>query len=410
MRGVSLVGLTVAITAIWFLALRRSAYLARIRGLQPVIAASIGTTTGLAAVSLLNFWILEPLISPSWLLVMAGGVFLLTGGFQAMARGLTPPRRVAVLGGSDRALEVIRDLSARRNGQFQCIGVVADRRNGGMLAGAPILGPSQDLVEILRRDRPEVLVCSSTKARTRTVHRLLDAGVTSVRVVDALEFQERAFHRVATRQVPSSWFASVLDIDQQQYSARAKRAFDVTIACSALVLASPLMLVIAALVRCSGPGPVLFRQLRSGEGGELFHMLKFRTMIPDAEAGEAVWARENDPRVTPIGRVLRKTRLDELPQLWNVLRGEMSIVGPRPERPEFLDILRSEVPFWSRRHLLKPGITGWAQVHLAYTADISGAARKLSYDLYYLKHRSLALDFVILLKTLRVVLRGPGAR
>jgi lipopolysaccharide/colanic/teichoic acid biosynthesis glycosyltransferase len=155
---------------------------------------------------------------------------------------------------------------------------------------------------------------------------------------------------------------------------------------------------------------VFFRQIRVGEGGELFEILKFRTMVPDAESGRAVWASENDPRATRIGNVLRKTRLDELPQLWNVIRGDMSIVGPRPERPEFLDVLGEHVPFWSRRDLLKPGITGWAQVHFAYTADISGAATKLSYDLYYLKHRSLALDALILLKTFGVVLFRRGGR
>jgi lipopolysaccharide/colanic/teichoic acid biosynthesis glycosyltransferase len=168
--------------------------------------------------------------------------------------------------------------------------------------------------------------------------------------------------------------------------------------------------VIPVLIRLTGPGPVLFRQIRVGEGGKLFEILKFRTMVPDAEAGRAVWATDNDPRATPVGRVLRKTRLDELPQLWNVIRGEMSIVGPRPERPEFLDVLGAHVPFWSRRDLLKPGITGWAQVHFAYTADVAGAATKLSYDLYYLKHRSLGLDAVILSKTFGVVLFRRGSR
>ena len=142
----------------------------------------------------------------------------------------------------------------------------------------------------------------------------------------------------------------------------------------------------------------------NGDGDRTF------PMIPDAEVGRAVWASEDDPRATPVGRILRKTRLDELPQLWNVIRGEMSIVGPRPERPEFLDVLGEHVPFWTRRDLLRPGITGWAQVHFAYTADISGAATKLSYDLYYLKHRSLALDALILLKTFGVVLFRRGGR
>jgi exopolysaccharide biosynthesis polyprenyl glycosylphosphotransferase len=408
LRMVSFVGLTATITTIWFLALRKTPSSARGRRLESVIGTAIGTATGLAAVSLLNFWVLEVLISPSTLLVMAGNVLLLAATFEAMAvRGLAP-RRVALVGADDDALELIRGLHAGRNQEFQCIGVVADRLDGIELADVPFLGRSDDLIEILRRERPELIVCSSVSLQTRIVDSLLDAGLTSIRVVDSLEFHEHAFRRVASRQMPPSWFASVVDMHHRHYSARSKRVFDVTAASLALLVLLPFFVLIPLLVRLSGPGPVLIRQVRSGEAGELFEMLKFRSMVQNAEAGRPIWATQDDPRVTRVGRFLRKTRLDELPQLWNVLRGEMSMVGPRPERPEFLDVLGKEVPFWSRRHLLKPGMTGWAQIHFTPTADISGAARKLSYDLYYLKHRSLALDLVILLKTLKVVVFGPS--
>ncbi len=179
----------------------------------------------------------------------------------------------------------------------------------------------------------------------------------------------------------------------------------------ALVVLAPVMLLVAGFISVFDRGPVLFRQMRLGEGGRTFEMLKFRTMVVDAERqGRARWAVDNDPRVTRVGRVLRKARLDELPQLWNVLRGEMSIVGPRPERPEFMEELAEGVPFWTRRHLLKPGITGWAQVRHHYTSDVTGTAEKLGYDLYYLKHRSLFLDLAIVLKTARTVVSGSGAR
>ena len=152
---------------------------------------------------------------------------------------------------------------------------------------------------------------------------------------------------------------------------------------------------------------MLLRQTRVGEHGELFLMYKFRTMRVDAEApGEAVWATENDPRVTSVGRIMRRFRLDELPQIWNVLNGDMSIVGPRPERPEFIDQLLESVPFWARRHLVKPGITGWAQVKRGYTADTKGSLEKLSYDLWYIRHRSLTTDAVICARTLAAILRG----
>ena len=408
-RPPRLVALTVVFTAVWVLALWKTGAVNRSRGVEPVIVAAVGTAVGFAAISLVNAWLLSALIRPNTIVYMSASVFVVAATFQAVAsRRFAPRRRVAVVGTDDAAQDLIREIGDGTNPEFECIGVIANRVNGTELSGMRILGRNADVIEIVRHGRPELIVCSSARARTRTVGRLLDAGVTSVRVVDLLEFSEIAFRRVASRPLPPSWFAGVLDVDVKHYSSGAKRVFDATIAATGLVLCAPLFLVIALLVRLSGP--IFYRQVRSGERGEPFEMLKFRTMIPDAEVGGAVWASKNDPRVTRVGRLLRKLRLDELPQFWNVLKGEMSIVGPRPERPEYVEILLKEVPFWNRRHLLKPGITGWAQVHLAYTDDINSAASKLSYDLYYLKHRSLRLDFVILLKTVKVILAGTGAR
>jgi lipopolysaccharide/colanic/teichoic acid biosynthesis glycosyltransferase len=162
--------------------------------------------------------------------------------------------------------------------------------------------------------------------------------------------------------------------------------------------------------RTAGAGPVIFTQTRLGEGGKHFTIYKFRTMRADAEVGGALWAAQDDPRVTRVGKVMRKMRLDELPQLVNVLKGDMSVVGPRPERPEFLEPLQEAVPFWTRRHLVKPGITGWAQVRRGYTADAEGTADKLSYDLWYLRHRSLVIDLAVCVKTFTTLLTGSGAR
>ncbi|MGH3064811.1 MAG: sugar transferase [Gaiellaceae bacterium] len=408
--GFSLVGLTVAITTIWFLSLRRSAHLARELETGPIVATVGGTALGLAAISLLNFWALDLLISTEELLVMAGCVLLIAAVFYvAAARILDPARRVVLLDPDDHVRALAYELEDARDREFDCIGVVEDYASGVSSNGVPSLGDTSDLVEIALRHRADVVVCSSA-TRAETAGRLLAAGMTSVHVLDTIEFQEVALHRVDSQSATPSWFASVLDLEHQNYSARAKRMLDIVVASVALVLASPLFAVVPLLVRASGRGPVFYRQTRVGESGKLFEILKFRTMIPDAESGQAVWASTDDPRATPIGRVLRKSRIDELPQLWNVMRGEMSIVGPRPERPEFLAVLGEHVPFWSRRDLLKPGITGWAQVHFAYTADVSGAATKLSYDLYYLKHRSLALDALILSKTVGVLLFRRGGR
>jgi lipopolysaccharide/colanic/teichoic acid biosynthesis glycosyltransferase len=183
-----------------------------------------------------------------------------------------------------------------------------------------------------------------------------------------------------------------------------KRAFDLVVAAVALGIAAPLLAVCAVLARLS-TGTALYRQTRVGERGRLFTIYKLATMCCDAEVGGAAFACEHDPRATSVGRLLRRTHLDELPQLWNVVRGDMSIVGPRPERPEFVDMIEVAVPFWSRRLLVKPGITGWAQISCAYASDCRAMEEKLSYDLWYLRHRSLLVDIAVCVRTVALQLR-----
>jgi exopolysaccharide biosynthesis polyprenyl glycosylphosphotransferase len=190
-----------------------------------------------------------------------------------------------------------------------------------------------------------------------------------------------------------------------------KRAFDLVMAAVLLTLAIPVMLVTAAAIFLESGGPVIFRQERVGRGNRPFTLLKFRSMRTDAESdGKARWASEQDDRITAVGRVIRKLRIDELPQLVNVLKGEMSLIGPRPERPCFVAELAREIPFYALRHTVHPGITGWAQVRCEYGASVEDAKRKLQFDLYYVKNHSLVLDLLIAVETVRVVLSGKGAR
>jgi exopolysaccharide biosynthesis polyprenyl glycosylphosphotransferase len=207
------------------------------------------------------------------------------------------------------------------------------------------------------------------------------------------------------------WFLDALSTRGRGLAAAGKRALDIAVALGLLVVTAPLLAAAALAVKLTSPGPIFYRQQRVGERGRLYTVLKLRSMRTDAEAdGEAVWAAQDDPRTTSVGKHLRRYRVDELPQLLNVLRGDMTMVGPRPERPEFVSSLVEDVPFYEPRHMTKPGLTGWAQVSAGYAATLDDARLKLSYDLYYLKHRGLALDLTILLRTVGVVLRGTGAR
>jgi sugar transferase (PEP-CTERM system associated) len=235
----------------------------------------------------------------------------------------------------------------------------------------------------------------------------LERGVTFDHLASVYE---RYTGKIAVENLRPSWLIFSGGFKKTQLLRAGKRGLDVLAAAIGLVLAAPIMLATALAIRFTSAGPILYHQRRVGHHGRLFTVHKFRSMRTDAEAGTgAVWARSNDDRVTKVGHFLRRTRLDELPQLWNVLIGEMSLVGPRPERPEFVSQLSDSIPFYGLRHGVRPGLTGWAQVRYTYGASIEDALEKLQYDLFYIKHMSLPLDLFIIFDTLRTVIMRKGA-
>jgi exopolysaccharide biosynthesis polyprenyl glycosylphosphotransferase len=386
---------SVAVAAIWLAAMRGSFAAGRLTlsPLGPPVAAAVGSASGLVAVAALDPVLLH--LPPLTLAQIAVAVFLLTAVWESVvSHSVVAKRRVLVVGAAG---DLAAELRTAEWSRFEVAAVVREE-------------DIDSLPEALESTRPDLVVLAVRERRSVAFEYLLDAASSGFRVVGLPEFYEHAFGRVPVATLTPAWFMSVLHLYQRPYSRLVKRGFDVAVASLGLVLTAPLFPVLALLVKRTG-GPVIFRQTRLGEGGKPFTIFKFRTMRQDAEAeGRATWASVSDPRITPVGRFLRKARLDELPQLWNVLRGDMSIVGPRPERPEFLELLREVVPFWSRRHLVKPGLTGWAQVSRGYTADAEGTAEKLSYDLWYLRHRSLVVDLAICGKTFGTLVTGSGAR
>lgn len=241
------------------------------------------------------------------------------------------------------------------------------------------------------------------------IQALLNCKMQGLKVLEGFSFYETLSGKIVVRKTPPSWLIFSRGFRRYTLTLWAKRGADIFLASVGLVLSGPFFATVPVLIKLDSPGPVFFRQSRVGQRENNFQLIKFRTMRQDAEAESgAVWAEENDPRITFLGRLLRKFRLDELPQFWNVLKGEMSFVGPRPERPEFVEQLKRRLPYYGERHTVKPGITGWAQVNYGYGASEEDALHKLEYDLFYIKYLSLVFDLYTVLKTAKIVLVGGG--
>ncbi|HKG10491.1 MAG TPA: sugar transferase [Gaiellaceae bacterium] len=389
------------LAAVWLVSLR-SAFAAVHFTLGPAVRTAVGAVTGMIGVSAVAMWVPGLGMSTSTILALTLSVFALTTIWETVAQRVVGKRRVLVIGTSASAEAVADAIAVEGNTPFTVVGAVDDTPDDPAR-----LGSVAELSRIIDEQRPELVVLTDGESSAKALDRLLDAPASGLKLVGQAHFFDHAFGRIPLADLKPTWFMSIFHLWQRPYTRFAKRTFDVVCASFVLLFAAPLMLVAAAFVRLT-PGPVIYRQTRVGEGGRPFTMLKFRTMRADAEAPGPAFAQLEDPRVTKVGRVLRRTHVDELPQLWNVLRGEMSIVGPRPERPEFIPTLEEAVPFFTRRLLVKPGITGWAQLRHDYASDADGAAEKLSYDLWYLRHRNLVVDLAICVKTFSSILARPG--
>ncbi len=336
--------------------------------------------------------------------------------YELVSRRLVSPRRVLLVGANEMVASLVEDLRSAYAPEFRLAGIVDDDpgKAGRDFAGVPVLGDSASLREIVAREGIEIIVFSPgyrAAANGHAVRNVLDLKARGARVYELATFYMRLTGKVPVRSIEDHWllfsqdFAGVARADQRNL----KRLLDLLIAVAALALFAPLMVIIALAVKLSSPGPVLYRQDRVGLDRRPYRLLKFRTMRVDAEGeGTPIWASYNDARVTTLGRVLRRLRLDEIPQFINVLRGEMSVIGPRPERPFFVEVLERQIPYYGLRFAAKPGLTGWAQVNYGYGSSIEDAHTKLQYDLYYVQEMSLFLDLVILLKTVQTVLFKPG--
>lgn len=381
------------------------------------LMGSLGVTSLLLA--LLYLWF-PTLIPGRGVFVLASGLAItfVAGwrvGFIWLTSRVGPRERLLIVGTKPGAVALARELITRRlEFGVEIVGFV-EPEPGCLASGVPapgVIGGIDDIPWLVDERKVDRVVVSLSDARGKLpMDALLTMKLNGVTFDHLASVYEEYTGKIALENLRPSWLIFSSGFRKPRFYVFFKRALDVAAASIGLVLASPLMAAVALAVKLTSKGPVLYHQQRTGLNGRPFTVHKFRTMCQDAEAKTGpTWATAADPRITKIGAFLRRTRLDEVPQLWNVLSGEMSIVGPRPERPEFVRELTEQIPFYGQRHSVKPGVTGWAQVRYTYGASIEDTMEKLQYDLFYIKNASIGLDLFVLFTTVKIVLLRRGAR
>ncbi|MBA2525880.1 MAG: TIGR03013 family PEP-CTERM/XrtA system glycosyltransferase [Pyrinomonadaceae bacterium] len=321
--------------------------------------------------------------------------------------------RILIVGSGKVAVEVAREVLARPDAGYRIIGFVGTDSEllGKSLINPRVIAVTSELAQVVKRENIDRIVVAMGERRgqlpTEELLRLSLSGVVSIE--EGASFSERLTGRVSLNMLRPSWLIFSGRGRQTRITGITRNVVHRLVALIGVVLSLPIMLLTAILIKLDSKGPVFYRQERVGRHGRPFTLLKFRSMRVDAEEAGPVWASKIDDRATRLGRIIRKIRVDEIPQFWNILRGEMNFVGPRPERPHFVAQLATEIPHYEQRHLIRPGLTGWAQIKYAYGASIEDARQKLQYDLYYVKNRSLILDAIVLFETIKIILFGRGA-
>jgi sugar transferase (PEP-CTERM system associated) len=334
--------------------------------------------------------------------------------FEWLSRRVVPKEKLLLVGTGPAAVGLARELFMRRQELgVEIVGFVDPdpARLGAPVINPGVIGTIEDIPSIVRARGVDRVVVSLADARGRLpMDKLLEMKLDGVSFDHLASVYEELTGKIAVENLRPSWLIFSEGFRKSRVVRSGKRMMDIGASLIGIILAGPLMALVAAAVKFTSPGPIVYRQQRVGQHGRVFTVLKFRSMRQNAEAQTgAVWATQNDSRVTPIGRFLRRSRLDELPQLFNVLKGDMSLVGPRPERPEFVTQLTQKIPFYGQRHVIRPGLTGWAQVRYTYGSSVEDAMEKLQYDLFYIKNLSIALDLFIIFSTVKTVILRRGA-
>lgn len=339
--------------------------------------------------------------------------------YSRVHRRITRPRRVIVVGAGKSANALLDEVHRRFRSEIEIVGVLDDDPDKASFTqnGYKVIGGTKDLARLARETDTEILVFAIPRRNnpvdSQLMREILALKTSGIQVYQMPTYFKKITGRVPVEFIEDTWliFGQDFAADESRPAARARRLLDLVLSLTAVVVLLPLFVVLAIAIKLTSRGPVFYRQERLGLNRRPYQMIKFRSMVADAEGGKGpVWSSgRKDPRVTVVGRFLRRTRLDEVPNFLNVLRGEMSIVGPRPERAHFVEFLESEIPYYGLRFAVKPGMTGWAQVNYSYGASVEDACQKLQYEMFYIQERSLVLDLLILMKTAQTVLLRPGS-
>jgi sugar transferase (PEP-CTERM system associated) len=341
------------------------------------------------------------------LIILTCTLFCWRGAYGWMVKQPFLRERVYVLGTGERAERLVDGLRQRSTTGIEVVGWTGD-----VLGELTRESVASHLLALARgKGVHRVIVAMPDRRGTLPVEELLDLRLAGLKVEEATSWLEKMSGRIEVEQLYPSWLIFAEGFRFSNFFRFVRRLLNFSVALIALVISLPLLPFIVLAVKLGSPGPALYRQQRVGRRGEVFYCYKFRTMRKDAEADTgATWATDDDPRITKVGKFLRSSRLDEIPQLWCVLKGDMHFVGPRPERPEFVEWLSKEIPYYGVRHVVRPGITGWAQVQYKYGNTLDDAREKLQYDLFYIKNASIGLDMLIMFQTIKIVLLGRGGQ
>jgi sugar transferase (PEP-CTERM system associated) len=320
-------------------------------------------------------------------------------------------KKVLILGTGPLA-KTLGTIIFNKNNGFALLGYVNCIGEPVNISNSHIIGNGENILNIALKKRVQKIVVSLNERRgTLPVREMLNCKLRGIDIIDGLAFYEQLTGKMLIEKMNPSHLIFADGFRMTLFRNYIKRILDFIFSSIGITLSFPIIIILPLVIKLNSRGPALFKQIRVGKGEKLFTLYKFRTMIDDAEKDTGpIWSQERDCRITRLGALLRKTRLDEIPQLFNVMRGDMSFVGPRPERPFFVESLKKQIPYYSERHCVKPGITGWAQVRHAYSDSVEGALEKLRYDLYYMKYQSISLDILIILDTMKVICFGRGGR